>query len=101
MQSSLIGGPQKERTTNMKTIRSIIRLAVCLVSALAGLNHAKAATFADNFESPTLDPFWSTNLTAGSVTFPSTGQAHGGAQSVKFNLAATVQNYLFCISPLL
>ena len=42
--------------------------------------------FVDNFEAPTLNSFWNVSHTqAGSITFPSTAQAHSGRQSVQFN----------------
>jgi hypothetical protein len=50
------------------------------------------AGFVDGFEGPTLDPFWSTLTQSGSVTFPSTAQAHGGSQSVQMNSSVTPQN---------
>ncbi len=43
------------------------------------------AGFTDNFEGPALDPFWSPSAVSGSITFPSTAQAHSGNQSVQFN----------------
>lgn len=45
--------------------------------------------FVDNFESPTLDPFWREFGQSGSVTFPSTVNPHTGAQSVQFNTVNT------------
>jgi virginiamycin B lyase len=42
-------------------------------------------SFSDNFEESALDPFWSTDIHSGSITFPSTAQAHSGSQSVQFN----------------
>src|SRR5262245_57508734 len=46
------------------------------------------AGFTDNFESATLDPFWSVSPTPGATASLSTAQAHGGQQSVKFSTAA-------------
>src|SRR5438876_1073600 len=43
------------------------------------------SSFADGFEGPTLNPFWSTFTNAGSVTVPSGAQAHSGTHSAQFN----------------
>jgi virginiamycin B lyase len=48
-------------------------------------------TFTDDFEGPTLDPFWTVTAQSGSVRFPSTAQAHSGNQSVEFDSTATSQ----------
>jgi hypothetical protein len=48
--------------------------------------------FVDHFEGTSLDPFWSTTAISGSIIFPSTGQAHGGLQSVQFNSTATTND---------
>ena len=39
--------------------------------------------FMDDFESPSLNPFWTLRQDRGSVVFPSTGQTHSGNQSVR------------------
>jgi len=62
---------------------------------LPSLEPLKAMDFTDDFESPVLDPFWTANTAGGSVVFPSTLQAHGGAQSVTFSLPSASQSYLF------
>ena len=43
------------------------------------------ADFIDDFEGPTLDPFWQVRETAGTITFPSSTLVHGGSQSVRFD----------------
>jgi hypothetical protein len=44
--------------------------------------HAQSS-YQDDFEGPTLNSFWQTTQTAGTVTFPSSSQVHGGTQSVR------------------
>src|SRR5216684_3153869 len=45
--------------------------------------------FVDNFEGPTLNPFWAQYARSGSITFPSTAQVHSGSQSVQLNSTNT------------
>jgi len=66
-------------------------VAFCLHSPKA----VAAVSFSDDFEAASLDPFWTVEETAGSVVFPGTSQAHGGSQSVTFDVSAGDQNYLF------
>ena len=42
----------------------------------------------DGFEATTLNPFWSTSIQSGSIAL-STGQAHGGSQSVQLSSTDT------------
>jgi hypothetical protein len=49
------------------------------------------ADFADGFEAPTLDPFWSTFIQGGSITL-SKAQAHSGVQSAQFSSFDTGSN---------
>jgi hypothetical protein len=70
------------RRTTMKPI--IGGFAVLML--LAGTGEATAAlSFSDDFEGSSLNPFWSAHAQAGSITFPSTAQAHSGSQSIQFN----------------
>ncbi len=60
-------------------------LTVCALGVLGNSSLVQAINFSDNFESATLDPFWTISAVAGSVTFPSTVRAHSGSQSVQLN----------------
>jgi hypothetical protein len=79
----------------MKAKCSTICLAICLASTLTHLNQGLAVSFTDGFEGQSLDPFWVPNLTGGSVLFPATAQAHGGAQSVKLSVSGGMESHLF------
>ena len=59
-------------------------VGLALVVCAAGVVDA-AVHFADDFEGSTLDPFWTPHAQSGSITFPSTAQAHSGSQSIQFN----------------
>jgi hypothetical protein len=50
---------------------------------------ATALTFFDDFEGPTLNPFWSTYERSGLVVFPSTTHAHSGIQSLELRSLMT------------
>jgi len=65
------------------TIVTIV--TACSVILLARITSAQTVSYTDNFESPTLNPFWRIIANAGSVTVPSTAQAHSGSNSVQFN----------------
>jgi hypothetical protein len=66
------------------------------VVAFAGAQPgAKAEVFTDAFEGPTLDPFWYVHRQdSGQVIFPSTGQAHGGSQSLQLKSLAGGDKFL-------
>ena len=51
----------------------------------AGLTTGATIIFADDFETPSLDPFWFGIANQGTITFPSIAQAHSGFQSVQFD----------------
>ena len=70
---------------------------ICLGSLALGLASARAVNFTDDFESPTLNPFWTaSNTLGGAVTLPFTGLMHGGGHSVRFSLpgGANAQAFL-------
>ena len=56
---------------------------------------AQSTVFTDDFESASLNPFWSISASGGSVIFPSTAQAHTGSQSVQINSLAGVTKHVF------
>jgi hypothetical protein len=59
-------------------------LTACIVGALASSASAEVVNFTDNFESPTLNPFWSIVTTNGATaTYPSTDQANSPTHSLK------------------
>jgi len=64
--------------------RFIGGFAVLLVVVVAARANA-GLYFYDDFEGSSLDPFWETREWAGSITFPSTAEAHSGTQCVQFN----------------
>jgi hypothetical protein len=72
--------------------RSSHLLACAFVLAIWTLSSAACAGLVDNFEGPTLNPFWTTTQNSGSIIFPSTLQAHSGAQSVEFTSTDTGSN---------
>ncbi len=78
----MIQFPGRKRLSRTAARRAASRTRLAL-EVLEG--RAMLAAFTDDFESGTLDPFWSTNQTAGSISFPSTTQAHSGSQSARFN----------------
>jgi hypothetical protein len=68
---------------NMKN--KFVVMAVCLAGISVSIASGQVTSFSDNFEGPALNSFWSISTAAGSVTFPSTTQAHSGNQSIQFN----------------
>src|SRR5262249_46271897 len=70
-------------------------LAAGLVLSLAAPSVQAAMVFSDGFEGPTLDPFWTMDVTNGSITVPSTAAAHGGASSAQFNSTSGGNRYVF------
>lgn len=71
--------------------RTTIRNRTCL-STLALESREVPAGFSDNFEGATLNSFWSTEQTSGTVVFPATVQHHSGLQSVGLTSVQTRQN---------
>lgn len=43
------------------------------------------SSFYDNFEGQSLNPFWQTEVSSGTVVFPSTSPVHAGSQAVRLN----------------
>ena len=76
----------------MKTYMQTFAAAVAVLQLSASFVTAQSIVFSDNFETPSLDPFWFGFANQGSITFPSTAQAHSGSQSVQFNSPANVFN---------
>jgi hypothetical protein len=75
--------------TQAKLISSITGMMVFTASLL----HAQdPVTFTDDFEGTALNPFWSTVLVSGTITFPSSAQVHSGTQSLQVNSINTVEN---------
>lgn len=66
-------------------IRTKMALFTILALLVLDVGFSGAATFTDDFEGSTLDPFWSTEENSGSITFPSTTQVYSGSQSIQFN----------------
>ena len=81
--------PLNTPTRTLARARRALIAAGCL-SLLVGLASAQPINYADNFESGSLNPFWTSSASGGSVVFPSTAQAHGGSQSVQFDSLAGV-----------
>ena len=65
------------------TMILIERAIIVLFLGLSFASHAAAQTYTDNFESATIDPFWTQTQQYGTLSL-SNGQAHSGSQSVKF-----------------
>ena len=55
-------------------------------------NRAPMSGFTDDFEGSSLNPYWSSSVSSGSIIFPSTERAHGGNQSVQFSSTNTSQS---------
>jgi hypothetical protein len=73
----------------------VVALGLVLGGELASAS-AGPLDFSDNFEGSTLNPFWNDNFAqSGSITFPSTLQAHTGTQSVQLNSIAGNQIDVF------
>ena len=76
----------------MKTCMHTFAAAVAVLQFSASFLIAQPIVFADNFEGTSLDPFWFGFANQGSITFPSTAQAHSGSRSVQFNSPANIFN---------
>ena|ERR1035441_7044817 len=74
----------KETTTKNLMLLAVLGLGLLGVSA--------NAQFSDNFEGPSLNPFWSTALQSGYVVCPSSTRAHSGSYSLELVTTATVQD---------
>lgn len=75
--------PVRPPRTVLQAHRAFI--AAGFSSLIVGLASAQPINYTDDFESATLNPFWSTHASSGFVTFPSTVRAHSGSQSVELN----------------
>ena len=71
------------------TITTKLFLAAVLPAAVSVLN---GQSFVDGFEGLALDPFWTTTVTSGSITFPSSTRVHSGVQALQLNSTNTPQN---------
>lgn len=71
-----------------------VSVPLTLVAMVVPWSSIKAdfVTLSDDFESATLNPFWSTFALSGAVDFPSTAVVHGGTQSVALRTISTGQN---------
>jgi hypothetical protein len=67
----------------MKTPTAINSLTLLGVIGLGLLGASAEAQYLDNFEGPSLNPFWSTAVQSGYVVCPSSTRARGGSYSVE------------------
>ena len=76
----------------MKETTTTKNLMLLAVLGLGLLGVSANAQFSDNFEGPSLNPFWSTALQSGYVVCPSSTRAHSGSYSLELVTTATAQD---------
>ena len=69
-------------------------LAACWFASTLSLPVQAQTGFADDFEAPALDPWWTPTATSGSITFPARTRVRSGSQSVRFDSTQTSANKL-------
>src|ERR1022692_290361 len=82
----------KSRQQTMKETTTTKNLMLLAVLGLGLLGVSANAQFSDNFEGPSLNPFWSTALQSGYVVCPSSTRAHSGSYSLELVTTATAQD---------